>query len=244
MTAPVMVRGSMRCPVPGCGGMLRPETNGMGRLIEICDYCVTRTQEHARLGHYFRSLERRIAALESRESVAAAAPVAVAKPSPATIDLRPSMQRVILEEVAALAPNDVLISEITPRVMSREPRTTAKSISTLVHSLVKAGRLVATGRHAKARGAPQYYALPSSAPTAPLAEGETTDWGGVGAAYDSLLTGVAWLGRPITENDAPAPSLTMSIPLPPEMSRRDMEYAIGMHDARTPQPTESPEVVE
>ena len=125
-------------------------------------------QEHARLGHYFRSLERRIAALESRESVAAAAPVAVPKPSPATIDLRPSIQRVILEEVAAMAPNDVLISDITPRVIAREPRTTHNRVSMLFHGLVKIGRLVSTGRRAKARGAPLYYALPpASSPIDP-----------------------------------------------------------------------------
>lgn len=193
MTAPVMVRGSMRCPVPGCGGMLRPETNGMGRLIEICDDCVTRTQEHARLGHYFRSLERRIAALEAAQPLAAVArrisPSVRPPKAIAPVDgEKPARLRRYRREgptrtnqiLAALreAPTPLTMAEILAALLVRCPECDSNAMRVLVHNLAHRGLLVNVGRDVTLRGMPSRYAIAPTATSA--ADG---DLAGASAAH-------------------------------------------------------------
>lgn len=176
MTAPV--RGSLRCPVPGCGGMLRPETNGMGRLIEICDLCVARTVEHARMGHYFRSLEKRIAVLESavaqgigRSSSAVRAREArdaraVDRPSAPRSAGRitrlhlgaPSRSSQILG-VLQEAGRPLMMADIIRRCRDRAPEYSGDRVRDLVYNLAQRGILVTAGRDESVRGWPKLYTL-------------------------------------------------------------------------------------
>lgn len=175
MTAPVLVRGSMRCPVPGCGGMLRPETNGMGRLIEICDLCVLRTQEHARFGGYFRMLERRIAALEQaaldrspRQPRADEAPRRRSAPPEGAVRREGTYTALILDVLRA-APEPLSMRQILAAVEAARPHAVLSRVRAIIYNLAARRLILAHSRDHAVHGAPKRYTIapPPASPSTP-----------------------------------------------------------------------------
>lgn len=167
MNAAVIPRGSMSCPIPGCTGMLRPETNGMGRLLEICDACAQRTAEHARFGAFLRTLERRVCALEARASGAEPTlPVAEPSAPERTAAVRPVHVRRISEgvshtilEVLTESGAPLPTRELASRVLARVPTTSRASISALIYELTRRRLVIASARDLSQTGGPRCYSI-------------------------------------------------------------------------------------
>jgi len=170
-----MLMGGLKCPVPDCGGMREPRSDGNGYVRDVCDRCAARV-------HEVRLLRRHIARLTGDEPspiplrptgpvpAVAGAPLAgatvVPPAEPSSGDGRRTRPRTItvaiLDALEALG-TPARPDEIYPRVIQRRPTTTRASIAQLLYRLVQRGEIVATDRDHSRQGAPKRYALPPRA---------------------------------------------------------------------------------
>lgn len=190
MTGPILLRQGTGCPIPGCHGRLRPESNGMGRLIEICDDCVKRTEEHARMGHYFRSLERRIAALEAAVSAPRTVAPSAAPETPARVTsttapiphtgkrgpqpFQANTRTRLVVDVMRDAGRPLMMGEIIAAVHARDPEYSRDHARHIAYYLAQRGVLVSCGRHPSHWGKPKLYTLGPRLQAAELTASDTT----------------------------------------------------------------------
>lgn len=173
-----LLLGGLTCPVPECGGMREPRTDGNGYVRDVCDRCAARVRE-------VRLLRRHIARLTGQEppplplhpvrADATAATPAVPPAQPVTVpgatarpDKRPNGRprgtSAAILDVLATATGPLLIDEIYPRVAACHP-TTRGSVAQLLYQLVQRGAIAASARDRLRPGAPKRYTLPPRAAT-------------------------------------------------------------------------------
>lgn len=172
-----MLMGGLGCPVPECGGMREPRSDGNGYVRDVCDRCTARV-------HEVRLLRRHIARLTGHEpppiplrptgpvpatAATTAAPTAPPTELPAEPSsgegrgTRPRTTTVAILDALERGERPMRIDEIYPLVIQRRPTTTRASVSQLLYQLVQRGEIVATDRDHSRIGAPKRYALPPRA---------------------------------------------------------------------------------
>lgn len=170
-----LLMGGLKCPVPGCGGMREPLTDGNGYVRDVCDRCTARVHEVHRLRHHLARLTGHPPPpLPLRPTGPVPVPALADAASPKTLELppaaaegargaRPRTTTAAILHALAIGDRPMRIDEIYPHVIARRPTTTRDSVAQLLYRLVQLGEIVATDRDHSRVGAPKRYALPPRA---------------------------------------------------------------------------------